>query len=175
MRTAAGLKKLIERSLDEGNGSFLAVPATGMAKTYSAALYCTACKQSFEPLDPRLFSFNSRRGACPHCEGLGLVDERTCPACNGLRLKDDALAVKVDGYGIGALVAQPVKEAKKLVQKLAFHAHQQAVGEPIRKEIVSRLQFLERVGLSYLSLHRSSNTLVRRRIAASPSCFSVRI
>ncbi len=60
-------------------------------KVYSEHLYCSHCEKGFAPLDPRLFSFNSRHGACSRCTGLGAVrkldlDRLTGPG--GLPLKD---------------------------------------------------------------------------------------
>ncbi len=158
-RAGAALKKVIRQCLDEGGGSFLVATAHGIEKHYSAALYCPECQESFEPLDPRMFSFNSRRGACSRCEGLGVIGENTCSACNGLRLKESALAVRIAGQGIGEIVSQPVAQAKELIQQLRFAPHEYAVAEPIRKEMLSRLHFLEQVGLAYLSLHRGCDTL----------------
>ena len=40
-------------------------------RTYSEKLFCVPCGLGYELLDPRLFSFNSRQGACPDCSGLG--------------------------------------------------------------------------------------------------------
>lgn len=154
----AKLKSVIQEALHEGDGSFL-VAAAGKEKRYSAARYCPRCDRSFEPLDPRLFSFNSRRGACPHCEGLGSVEDSICPACKGLRLKDSALAVKVQGLTIGNMISPPVDQVRNIVSGLSFSPHEQPIGDPIKAEIISRLAFLEHVGLSYLNLNRRSDTL----------------
>ncbi|MBN2466749.1 MAG: excinuclease ABC subunit UvrA [Deltaproteobacteria bacterium] len=67
------LGKIIPECLSEGNGSIFVLGPTGSEKRYSTALYCPHCNHSLEPLDPLLFSFNSRHGACPHCEGLGFL------------------------------------------------------------------------------------------------------
>jgi len=47
----------------------------GESAFFSTKLYCPNCHRGFEPLDPRLFSFNSKKGACPQCEGLGGFDD----------------------------------------------------------------------------------------------------
>ncbi|MFH0812079.1 MAG: excinuclease ABC subunit UvrA [Pseudomonadota bacterium] len=72
-RSEVPLKPIIQECLKQGGGAFLAVLPNGTEKRYSDTLYCPECRKSFEPLDPRMFSFNSRQGACPHCEGLGGV------------------------------------------------------------------------------------------------------
>src|SRR5206468_7663257 len=47
--------------------------ADGRERFYSERLFCPACGLGFETLDPRLFSFNSRQGACPACDGAGVT------------------------------------------------------------------------------------------------------
>src|SRR5262249_45677390 len=49
--------------------------ANGVERLYSERLFCPSCETGFPPLDPRLFSFNSRQGACPACEGRGVREE----------------------------------------------------------------------------------------------------
>ena len=69
------LDEIIRESLQQGKGTFFAVSAEGKQKRYSDTLFCPRCLQSFEPLDPRLFSFNSKHGACPRCGGMGFIAE----------------------------------------------------------------------------------------------------
>ncbi len=61
----------LARALRLGNGT-VAVAAAGGERLYSERLFCPACGLGFPPLDPRLFSFNSRQGACPDCAGSGV-------------------------------------------------------------------------------------------------------
>jgi excinuclease ABC subunit A len=67
----------LERALRLGQGA-VAVIAEGRERLYSERLFCAACGLGFEALDPRLFSFNSRQGACPTCRGAG-ADTRIDP------------------------------------------------------------------------------------------------
>ena len=62
---------LVRRALALGGGSLHVEGAE--RKVFSERLYCDHCRQGLAPLDPRLFSFNSRHGACPSCTGLGSV------------------------------------------------------------------------------------------------------
>jgi excinuclease ABC subunit A len=62
----------VRLALRLGNGALI-VRAAGSERVYNERLYCAACHVGYEPLDPRLFSFNSRQGACPDCEGIGAV------------------------------------------------------------------------------------------------------
>ena len=66
----ASLGEHVDTALRLGSGAVVAVADSG-EKIYSERLYCTACGIGYEELDPRLFSFNSRQGACPACDGLG--------------------------------------------------------------------------------------------------------
>jgi len=153
------LRTLVQESLHKGNGSFIVTAEDGQEKHFSAARFCARCNRSFEPLDPRIFSFNSRHGACPRCEGLGAVDNRECPSCKGLRLKESALAVKVQGHTLGDIVSPPIASIRPVIESLDFSSQTQPLGDPLKQEILSRLGFLEQVGLSYLTLNRRSDTL----------------
>jgi excinuclease ABC subunit A len=82
-----------------------------------------------------------------------------CPACHGQRLRPESLAVKIDGVSIAEFTALPMERALGRARQIAFTAREALVAERLRKEIVERLQFLNAVGLSYLSLDRNAATL----------------
>jgi excinuclease ABC subunit A len=82
-----------------------------------------------------------------------------CPECNGTRLRQDAAYVKVGEKSITELVLMPVSECLKFFKSLQLNEHDKKIAKRILKEIVSRLGFLEDVGLGYLTLNRLSNTL----------------
>jgi excinuclease ABC subunit A len=104
---------------------------------------------------------------------------RTCDACNGRRLRPEALAVKLAGKDIAAIGAMPLRALKDFVASLAVlkagngdaHAHaeegapqkftarEEAVAAPLLKAVAARLGFLIDVGLDYLALDRSAQTL----------------
>lgn len=90
-----------------------------------------------------------------------LMREIPCDACQGKRLKKETLAVTVGGKNIHELCDMPVSEEIEFVKKLpeTFTDMQKTISEQILKEIVLRLQFLQNVGLEYLTLTRSSGTL----------------
>ncbi|WP_414735838.1 excinuclease ABC subunit UvrA [Helicobacter heilmannii] len=68
----ARLASALERALSEGYGRVEVLDLdTNQIRHYSEHLACFACKVSFEPLEPVSFSFNSPKGACPECAGLG--------------------------------------------------------------------------------------------------------
>jgi excinuclease ABC subunit A len=166
---ARDLEAFIGRSLDEGGGHISVIDGRGREEVFSLHGICPACGIGLEPLDPRLFSFNSRQGACPACSGLGVViaddeDEDAaefpvCRTCGGGRLKPQALAVRIDGRSIWDVVQRPAGEVQHIVAGLKFPTHQKPVAEPVVSEILTRLALLNQLGLSYLSLGRSGNTL----------------
>jgi excinuclease ABC subunit A len=85
--------------------------------------------------------------------------EVTCPACGGSRLRPEATSVYVSGKPIHQVTAMPVSQAREFFTALSFDASDALVAQPIVSEIVKRLQFLEKVGVEYLSLDRSADTL----------------
>jgi excinuclease ABC subunit A len=82
-----------------------------------------------------------------------------CPVCHGQRLRPESLAVKVDGMSIADFTALPMDRGLERARQISFTAREALVAERLRKEIVERLQFLNAVGLSYLSLSRNAATL----------------
>ena len=82
-----------------------------------------------------------------------------CPACQGKRLRPEALAVTVGGLSIHDATTMPVDDEIAFFDGLSLSGNQQMIAAQILKEIGSRLRFLQSVGLSYLTLSRSSGTL----------------
>ena len=86
---------------------------------------------------------------------------QTCPVCGGARLKQESLQVKVDGLNIAEAEALPLPEALEFFRALPpkLTAKEQLVAAPVLHEITKRIDFLLNVGLGYLTLDRSSQTL----------------
>lgn len=82
-----------------------------------------------------------------------------CPECEGKRLRPEALAVTVNKKSIIVVTKMSIKEALDFFQNVKLNKYEEEVAKPIFKEILNRLNFLENVGLSYLTLNRSANTL----------------
>ncbi|PXW90812.1 excinuclease ABC subunit A [Nitrosomonas sp. Nm84] len=87
------------------------------------------------------------------------LNAQTCPECQGTRLCQAARHVHVAGRAIFEISAFPLKTAKLFFDQIELSGHKQSIAERIIKEISSRLQFLNNVGLDYLSLDRSADTL----------------
>jgi excinuclease ABC subunit A len=82
-----------------------------------------------------------------------------CPACEGKRLRPESLAVKVSGMSIADFTALPITRALEAAKAIKLDPRQEKIAGRIVREVVERLQFLETVGLGYLSLDRSAATL----------------
>ncbi len=87
------------------------------------------------------------------------LNSKPCPECDGTRLRREARHVKVGGRAIFEISNWPLKETGEFFGQLHLEGQRQAIADKIVKEIVSRLQFLNNVGLDYLSLDRSAETL----------------
>jgi excinuclease ABC subunit A len=261
--SGAAIRDAVERGLDRGGGVIRFLADGGGESVLSLRRSCPSCGRDFEEPDPRNFSFHSRHGACPRCDGHGAVHEidperllarwdaaidrrpdgplafleeapfprglaarcireareafgphagkplsrwpRTalaallhgnrafggllpmvekalvelaeedrersyerwgrevpCAGCGGARLQRDWLAVRIGGHGIADLTrrsAPALREALRGIRWDGAGARGEAVGGPIVREIDARLDFLERVGLSYLTLDRQVTTL----------------
>ncbi|GHS91954.1 UvrABC system protein A [Alphaproteobacteria bacterium] len=82
-----------------------------------------------------------------------------CSQCEGARLKPEALCVKIQGKNIAEITNFSVEEAFDWVHSLELSEKQQHIAEKVLQGILDRLKFLKNVGLDYLTLSRSSNTL----------------
>src|SRR3989338_7123886 len=163
------LSEAVERALHESNGLVKIESPDGSVRTLSAKFICPIDGSSFPEVEPRLFSFNSPYGACPECNGLGVVgifQSDECPACKGARLRPEAMRVYLGGDGkknlginIVAFTAMTVKEATTFIDTLKLSKKQQDIAWPALREIIERLQFMNNVGIQYLTLDRRANTL----------------
>lgn len=83
----------------------------------------------------------------------------TCPECRGSRIRKDALYVKVDQYDIAELMFLELEELQKVISQIKLDERSEHIAERVLKEIRDRLEYLNRVGLGYLTLSRKINTL----------------
>ncbi len=160
---------------------------------------------TMEALTPKHFSFNSPKGACTFCHGLGDLSQnlvtdahsdvvsvfqpsnaplnitaseasltrgsfnsdralrKKCPHCHGKRLRPEILSVTLAGkdreFNIDDVCHLSIAEAGVLFQDLMMSNAQRSLMKEVLRGIEKRLQFLEEVGLGYLTLHRESGTL----------------
>src|SRR5205809_2250087 len=98
-------------------------------------------------------------------EQLGeFMVEQPCPTCGGKRLQPESLSVLVHGKSIGDVVDLPVSDALAFFESIPLRTNGRVgldpgVARPILKEVNDRLRFLKNVGLEYLTLGRSADSL----------------
>ena len=163
------LSEAVELALAQSNGLVKIESPDGTERTLSAKFICPIDGSSFPEVEPRLFSFNSPYGACPECNGLGMVgifQNDICPECNGARLRKEALRVYLGGDGkkdlginIVGFTSMTVKDAADFIASLKLSKKQQDIAWPALREIIERLEFMNNVGIEYLTLDRRANTL----------------
>lgn len=162
------LSEAVELALGESGGLVKIESPDGGVRILSAKFICPVDGSSFPEVEPRLFSFNSPYGACSECNGLGVVgvlQDETCTQCNGARLRPEALRVYLGGdsqnlgLNIVDFTKMTVKEATTFVDNLTLTKKQHDIAWPALREIIERLQFMDNVGIEYLTLDRRANTL----------------
>lgn len=82
-----------------------------------------------------------------------------CPTCEGLRLREETKWVKIDGHNIQSMIELPLDEFLPLMKSLKLNQHDAEIAKRLLYEITTRLEFLDKVGLGYLTINRTSNTL----------------
>ncbi|MEO0442856.1 MAG: excinuclease ABC subunit UvrA [Pseudomonadota bacterium] len=88
-----------------------------------------------------------------------LLSTQNCPECDGTRLREEARNVFIDDKRISDITAMPIGEAYDYFQQLTFKGAKAEIADKILKEICDRFRFLVDVGLNYLTLNRSAETL----------------
>jgi excinuclease ABC subunit A len=162
------LSEAVERALLEADGLVQIKIGDDAANEFmlSSKFACPNDGFSFPEIEPRLFSFNSPYGACPECNGIGTkyyggLDP--CEVCHGKRLRPEALNVFLeDGKtrtNIVDLTSLSVEGAFDFFGALKLSAKDREVAKAVMREIEDRLEFLLNVGLEYLALNRTANTL----------------
>ncbi|MFC1895005.1 hypothetical protein ACFLYH_03595 [Candidatus Dependentiae bacterium] len=174
------LQEAIEKAFQANGGICSIIGSDDKTQTYSSHRICLKCVKSFPELEPRFFSFNSPIGACTNCHGLGFTQEwpwsqdndeywktrypdhfgkyakeKPCTFCNGKRLKDEALAVTINEKNIYDVCQLSIENTLKFFKNIKLYDEKQEIAEPLLREIINRLNFLNNVGLSYLTLSRN--------------------
>ncbi len=179
------LRKELSKTLELGKGSVQILAKK--LQSFSTKRSCPSCGRGFAELDPRLFSYNSRHGWCTTCVGTGLdlkdvgwdaersrtgtedhvldswiewleVDQ-PCPACRGKRLNPEALAVQWRGKSIADFGSLAIEFLNRELKDMKLNGRAAEIARDLVAELNSRLDFLQQVGLGYLTLDRSAPTL----------------
>ena len=181
------LQKSLQKAVDLTGGQIKVEPMAqeDQVKNYSIHATCPVCLAGFPELEPKLFSFNNPKGACPECNGLGYLPEgwteenekkninmeaeaeaeaedileKNCSYCAGTRLQPFALSVKIKGKNIAELSAFSIEKLHTFCAGLYFPSQYKIVADKILEKLQSDLDFLKKMGLGYLSLDRPIRTL----------------
>jgi excinuclease ABC subunit A len=179
------LSEALELGSRIGQGRVVVLREQATEISFSEKFQCLNCGIELSKPTISLFSFNHPSGSCSTCRGLGYVSEDhdrnavgeqqigqtdigneaqhpekpVCPACQGTRLNDKARTVKIDGLSIDQLSGLALSETHEWLSSLNLSPGEQEIADRPRKEAISRLRALQELGLSYLSLDRSSDTL----------------
>ncbi len=167
---ARRLAESVETALKMTRGLAGVLTEDEQIRLYSEQLACIQCGISYSEMTPRVFSFNSPHGACPACDGIGYevegcphdeewTFETPCDLCKGGRLKQESLSIKIGGQSIADITQLSVHNILEFLRGVALTDREQFIGQRVLKEIRERLEFLDNVGLSYLTLNRPSSTL----------------
>jgi excinuclease ABC subunit A len=176
----------MELALRTGEGRTRVAIVDGEELDFSDQPLCHSCNLRMPGLAPQLFSFNNALGACSECSGLGIMekfdpelvvpdwrqqgsDEReqlftylakgVCRTCQGARLRPESLAVTIADMNIYQVSSLDIAQLNGWIDNLGFPPQQRPVAEQLLGQVSQRLEFLNQVGLSYLSLDRASTTL----------------
>ncbi len=179
------MREMVETALQLGHGTVYALGNDRRTTVHSTERSCPSCGESFGPLDPKMFSYNSSQGWCPECRGFGEIfylpdvdrgaraeaieeswfdwqegDREICPSCQGTRLSPVARAVRVrDRETIVDISNATVDAAMAWSESLRLDGREAEIARDIMPEIRERLKFLREVGLGYLQLGRAATTL----------------
>lgn len=196
------LKDSVNTAMTHGGGVMMVLVLADtdthedQVRWFSRNLMCPSTGLAYQEPAPHTFSFNSPKGWCECCKGLGYLNEDAalddfdnlnneteddndnerervlCPECEGKRLARESLSYRFGGKNIWELSSMDVVELKEFLQDIhpcesedlpdtdkQITKKDWTVAEPILKEIGTRLEFMIQVGLGYLSLGRSSDSL----------------
>ncbi|WP_179493396.1 excinuclease ABC subunit UvrA [Granulicella arctica] len=90
---------------------------------------------------------------------MQFMSATACPRCQGKRLRPESLAVTVNGASIADFTALPLERAITAAKAMLFTGRDRIIADRLQREVIERLEFLNAVGLGYLSLDRSAATL----------------
>lgn len=177
------IQEAVEKAEQLAEG-LVKVRAGKKEQLYASQRMCLKCNNAFPELEPRFFSFNSPIGACKGCSGLGMnnkwpwdkgdpdfwktkypdffekyATKLGCEECSGRRLNPFALAVTINDKNIYELSELSIKDALVWFKTVTLDATSKKIAQTLLNEITRRLQFLQDVGLPYLTLNRAARTL----------------
>ena len=177
------IRKYLKIALQLGNGRSLLASEGGDTNTwYSTSRVDSASGEAYPELEPSLLSWNSARGWCEFCKGYGKIyqwmkddlpatgkwwkmeDGETCTECKGERLNLISRNVVLFGknrvkLSLPQLLNHTPEDIIEFLDKILLPKRLQTVANAIIPGIMERLQFMNKVGLDYLSLDRETSSL----------------
>ncbi|MBV6518829.1 MAG: excinuclease ABC subunit UvrA [Candidatus Brocadia sp.] len=143
------------------------------SKTFSVPLHKPFGALAKETTDALLFGTKDFEGVIPNLRRIyektaterilkrlsSYMSYRSCNTCNGARLRVESLSVKIDHKSIHEIMDLTIEEALEFFITLKLEGNQEIIARPILKEIQNRLRFMMDVGLHYITLGRSSDSL----------------
>ena len=170
---------LLKRYLSYGQGT-ISIIKDGDERYFSTKYLCKKCYLSLKEPDPLFFSFHTSSGRCQSCLGLGKDSSGDlCQKCEGSRFSDEVLLWKIKEKNLKDLLSLEITDAISFFTALSkspsTFKHKKDVALLLIDEILSRLKVMDELGLGYLSLDRSGDTLSggeAQRIRLSTLLFS---
>lgn len=175
------LSDSLELASKTGRGSVKVAQPDGEESVFSESFCCMSCGREMSRPSPTLFSFSHPSGTCPMCKGLGYLKDgdrlpdrnfetedihssssdawAVCPVCVGTRLNETAQSVRLGNLGIHEVSQFSVPDVRNWLTGLKFSEVEAKIASRPVEEIRHRLDTLDELGLSYLTLNRSAHTL----------------
>lgn len=121
---------------------------------------CPICNRGYFAPDPEDFSFSSQRGQCKTCSGTGATPTgKVCSGCQGTRIAAGGRNVKINDKNIGELAQLSTSAVLDFLAEVNLTGRAAELAKPIFTDLVRRLRTLCEMGLDYLELNRSCDTL----------------
>ncbi|MFP4358777.1 MAG: excinuclease ABC subunit UvrA [Puniceicoccaceae bacterium] len=165
-------ENLFREALRLGHGSAFLEAADGSRRHFSRSRVDPETGEGFPDPEPKMFSWNSPRGWCPTCRGRGTLadaagdgaDEPVCPDCGGTRLCERSRHVFLetaagDRVNLPDLLSRTASDLIRTLSGIRGGRREKRILAEILPEIRERLQFMDRIGLDYLTLDRATRTL----------------
>jgi len=158
------LDPILKKALSAGSGMISILNEKGTEVVMSLHYFCPVCKVSVPSPDPLLFSFHTSSGRCPECRGTGMSTQGgTCSRCRGSRLSERAMIWKIGDMAIHEFFSLEIGEAEECLEKWLkskmFPREKQSLATVLLSQAIDRLRMLINLGLDYLPLDRTGNTL----------------
>jgi excinuclease ABC subunit A len=174
----------VETAFARGHGQ-MALLTEREELAFDQRTVCPRCRIAYPPLEPRLFNPNDPLGACPTCEGMGVLPKTVgkkkknapgdrdagenatselsgpapCPTCQGARLNEQALCVRVGSKNIAQWGKMTAEELAAFCKALEVPENRRAAARVLLEQVRARLGYLLAVELGYLSLDRPARSL----------------